>query len=106
MKRLITGGLTAALLTGCGALGLQPEPAPVKTAPTVVETVEVVRPVVHPPSEHEAAPRTEVGELIHRMDAAGCDFAGLTVTRGTVRKHSGTITITCNGVSNANTQAQ
>ena len=72
---------TIIVLTGCSTPqevqdSPSPEPAPIVTVPA-------------------PAPITEVGDLIEQLDQAGCDFAGVEITRSTVRKGSGTISITC-----------
>lgn len=88
---LVGAGLLLLLgLNGCSALASQ-DATPVGTVEaasekTAVTTTQVVNTVT---------PSTEVGEYIRLLDAAGCDFAGLTVHTNYARKESTAIEIGC-----------
>ncbi len=72
----------AVYLQGCSALPEQK-----------VEAVQPTHPV--PAPIVETVPITEVGDLVRQLDTAGCDFAGVRITRATVRKGSGTMEVRC-----------
>lgn len=63
----------------------------VTSAPTVVPVSEVR--VVQVRAPVNGVTRTDA--LIMRLDAAGCDFSGVRITEGIVRKGSGTLQIGC-----------
>jgi starvation-inducible outer membrane lipoprotein len=86
-KIWITGILALSLSACSGVLTTEQDDSPTTTpaVKSVTSTPETVVPMT----------MEKTGRIIHLLDKAGCDFAGLHVTDSQVRKNSGSVTITC-----------
>ena len=72
-----------------------------KAAPPTVSSAPIVVPVSGTRNEpvrvhvKSVTPLDATSTLIHLLDAAGCDFAGVRITEGVVRKGSQTLDVGC-----------
>lgn len=107
MNKLFAILLASLTLFGCSSFGTASDTPPTTTvtAPTVVP-VPVTTETEKPASTHTIMPvdkaipvvpvtMNNTATLIRVMDAAGCDFQGLTVTENVDRKGSSTLDIGC-----------